>query len=726
MAYLPTNDITTSGSIAALNATVVLNLNGQSAATAQVTGTWVATLQFEGTLDGTNWIPINAVAASTSGPTPVTTVNGLYRITPAGLTTFRINTTAYTSGTAVITMRASSGVGGTFINQIAPIKITNGTDTVTIKPASVASVATDTALVVAISPNNVVPVLINTGSNTIGKVAIDQTINIVAATTMQNAAVAIGNGTNLNVQGYTSALINITGTMATNTAVTFEASVDDVTFVSIAGHQIGIAGNMLSTTTNIGDFRFNIAGYKSLRARVSVFGTGSVTAKGYVSTLAGHSTTVNANIIASIPTGTNTIGAVNIAAGQMIGSTQVDTNITGTISATDILAPIPAGNGILITTAPTTNSFISALVPGGSAQADIQITGTATGTYYFEGSMDSTTGSDGNWIAVNYRQTGITNTVLGFSAIAVGVYRGAPSGFKYIRVRNVGGTTPSNPIIFRYSNGGGTTFLNASIPSGSNVIGIVTLATGTTINTVNTVSAVTAITNALPTGANVIGKVSIDQTSPGTTNLVNIGTNGVVSLNAGTNRIGLVAIDQATDGVSNKVQSFQQAITKGTQGTLGITTQDLKDAGRNQVHYYTLIPVLSTATDTLQSLTGTSLGASVAATTTPALVTAGKTFRITRLAASYISTATSGYAIVRLRFNNASAAATITSPIAATILVGSGAPTTANSTASEEATLDEGWEFPQRAGVAISVQGFAGVTPTAVGYVLVSMTGYEY
>ena len=198
-----------------------------------------------------------------------------------------------------------------------------------------------------------------------------------------------------------------------------------------------------------------------------------------------------------------------------------------------------------------------------------------------------------------------------------------------------------------------------------------------------------------------------------------------VALPAGANVIGRVSIDQTTDGVSNKVQSFQQAITKGNQGTLGITTQDLKDAGRNQVHYYTLIPVLTTATDTLQSLTGTKGSATITATTTPAVVTTGKTFRVTRLAATYVATAVSGYGIVKLRFQPAGVVA-ITSPIAVTLLVGAGAPTTANSTASEEATIDEGWEFSAATGVGISVQGFAAVTATAVGYVLVSITGYEY
>ena len=62
------NDITAAGTITAAAQTVVIVLNGNSGAAIQITGTWVGTLQFEGTLDGTNWIAINAVAASTSLP----------------------------------------------------------------------------------------------------------------------------------------------------------------------------------------------------------------------------------------------------------------------------------------------------------------------------------------------------------------------------------------------------------------------------------------------------------------------------------------------------------------------------------------------------------------------------------------------------------------------------------------------------------------------------------
>ena len=207
----------------------------------------------------------------------------------------------------------------------------------------------------------------------------------------------------------------------------------------------------------------------------------------------------------------------------------------------------------------------------------------------------------------------------------------------------------------------------------------------------------------LQAGSAVAGKVGIDQTTPGTTNLV--------ALTAETTKV-IGTVNQA-------------AITKGTQGTTGITVQALNDAGRNLVTYYTIIPVLATATDTLQSLTGTKSGATVTATTTPAVVTTGKTLRITRLAATYVATATAGYGIVRLRFNTGGVVA-ITSPVAATIAVAAGTPATANSGASEDCSIAGGKEFAAGTGIGISVQGFSAATATAVGYMFVSVSGYEY
>lgn len=85
-----------------------------------------------------------------------------------------------------------------------------------------------------------------------------------------------------------------------------------------------------------------------------------------------------------------------------------------------------------------------------------------------------------------------------------------------------------------------------------------------TVTTVTTVSAVTAITNALPAGANAIGKLAANSG-------VDIGDVDVTSLPAlvaGAALIGKVGIDQTTPGTTNKVSI-------GTDGIVSITKTDL-------------------------------------------------------------------------------------------------------------------------------------------------------
>jgi hypothetical protein len=126
-----------------------------------------------------------------------------------------------------------------------------------------------------------------------------------AFTQVQNAAVANGNGTNLPTTGYATAILNIVSSpsMSGGTTINFEASVDNTTFVPILGHQIGVSGTLSTTTTTDGDFRFNVAGYAFLRARISAYSAGTINVKGYVSPLSAQPTTVtNATSPASIGT----------------------------------------------------------------------------------------------------------------------------------------------------------------------------------------------------------------------------------------------------------------------------------------------------------------------------------------------------------------------------------------------------------------------------------------
>ena len=70
---------------------------GAEKAAVQITGITSATVDFEGTIDGTNWVQVKDVDAAVD-----TTGNGIFFFTRiAGLRGFRLNVTAYTSGTIV-------------------------------------------------------------------------------------------------------------------------------------------------------------------------------------------------------------------------------------------------------------------------------------------------------------------------------------------------------------------------------------------------------------------------------------------------------------------------------------------------------------------------------------------------------------------------------------------------------------------------------------------------
>lgn len=100
-----------SGTIAALNGTVSSSgLDNFGTAGIIVTGTWVGTLTIEGSLDGTNFLSMFGQSMTTNVIKSTTTVNDQLLVNVAGLKALRLKMSAYTSGTATVTIQANAAV----------------------------------------------------------------------------------------------------------------------------------------------------------------------------------------------------------------------------------------------------------------------------------------------------------------------------------------------------------------------------------------------------------------------------------------------------------------------------------------------------------------------------------------------------------------------------------------------------------------------------------------
>lgn len=86
----------------------LIPMEGRESAVIQVVGITTATITFEGTVDGTNWVAIAAadLNSTTRARSTTATADGLYLIEPSGsLTSARARISAYTAGTLTVTAR---------------------------------------------------------------------------------------------------------------------------------------------------------------------------------------------------------------------------------------------------------------------------------------------------------------------------------------------------------------------------------------------------------------------------------------------------------------------------------------------------------------------------------------------------------------------------------------------------------------------------------------------
>lgn len=167
---------------------------------------------------------------------------------------------------------------------------------------------------------------------------------IPASATLQNAVSATGNGTDMTVDGYGVAKLQITGTFVAT--ITFYGSVDGTNFSAIPAKEES-DGTTVYTTTTTGIYEINCSGLQKIRAVVTWTSGTSITIVGRAVALAGSNSVMQlsgsmlqeektqADAVAGVVTFSENITFVEIK--------NTDTTNTGVFTVNGISITVPPG-----------------------------------------------------------------------------------------------------------------------------------------------------------------------------------------------------------------------------------------------------------------------------------------------------------------------------------------------------------------------------------------------
>lgn len=150
--------------------TASFTLNAQETGMIEVTGTWTGTLQIEVSVDGgTNWIAHAVHLLGSTIFTATATGNFMGSINVAAKTNVRVRATSAWTGTAIVRINESLNPSSIYVANA--LKLVDGSSATSqtlmnILAASTAASTTNTAIVVALSPNTPLPA----GTNLLGSV----------------------------------------------------------------------------------------------------------------------------------------------------------------------------------------------------------------------------------------------------------------------------------------------------------------------------------------------------------------------------------------------------------------------------------------------------------------------------------------------------------------------------------------------------------------------------
>jgi hypothetical protein len=687
-ATLPDRQVT--GTLGALNATITLsNLNGMSSGALELDGSFSGTVLVEGASGSTQYCTIALYDISLGYMTAINftgaTVQGNYQLIGVGsYTTIKATVSAYTSGSLTATLTLSSGID--LLNVVSPYAPNFNAQVV----GNVASGTADSGNGVKVSGiyNSSAPTFVS-GNRADLQTDVNGNLKITGTVTSTNTSIGQVNTTPPSFATYIGAYASTSPPTWGNGDLA-PLSVENVGgYLRTADSSDGpVTAGTAATTSMLAGGQYNTT-LPTLttgqQAAIQLDSSGRLIIRPLTS----------ADVVSAVQSGTWTTGRTwTLASGtDSVSAVQSGTwninNISGTISlptgaATSALQT--TGNTSLATIVTNTNSLILAQGSTTSGQTGNLAMGAVTtaAPTYVTGQTDpfSLNTSGGLRIA------GITGAIDASSAQNILT---PASGIAILGEFNTTPTTivSGNSSPLQLDNAANLLVnLKTAIPAGANAIGSIT----------NTSFDATQAT-ASSLNAQVVGNVAVG--SPVSGNPVQIG---------------------GSDGTDVREVALN---LKGTQGAYAVATQDLKDAGRNLTTFYMPTQIISTATDTLVSLSGYKSGAAVAGTTTPAVVSAGKILRINMIIMTYIAVTTGGTIHFTLRANTGGTVV-IGSPEVFEYALGSPA-NTAGVSQTVVMPIPDGLEFAAGTGIGVSMQGFGATgTAAAVGYGMIAIKGYEY
>ena len=223
----PTSDTTTTGSISGSGQSVTFAVNAQSTVGIQVSGTFSGTILIKGSVDGSTYTPTTATSLSTGGLVSTITSSFTGQVNVAGFVSFQLTSVSWTSGTANISLRASTGISNIMLDNSLPA----GTNTI-----GAVTQATGTNLHTVVDSGTVTANISGSISNTSfastqsgtwntgtpsATININQTTSAVTATQLTASSIAMTNGVVIQALSTNTASVFI-GNSSVTTANGFE------------------------------------------------------------------------------------------------------------------------------------------------------------------------------------------------------------------------------------------------------------------------------------------------------------------------------------------------------------------------------------------------------------------------------------------------------------------------------------------------------------------------